>query len=276
MARTNTKQERTTANSLVVKLADKFGVDADKLLHTLKATAFRQRDGIEITTEQLMVLLIVADTYNLNPFTKELYAYPDKNNGIIPVVSVDGWSRIVNENPAYDGVDFTYSEEMVETGKGGKKAHAWIECALYRKDRAHPTRVREYIDEVYREPIIVNRKNGNGTYEVQTPWQTHTKRLHRHKTFIQSARIAFGFAGIYDQDEAERIIEAEVAHEAAANSEPPKVDHTQGNKSVRNKLAAKLGDVVETKIEGSPGLIKVDVDAVNAACAEARAEHVAS
>jgi len=29
----------------------------------------------------------------------------------------------------------------------------------------------------------------------------------RHKTMIQCARLAFGFAGIYDQDEAERIIE---------------------------------------------------------------------
>jgi TRAP-type uncharacterized transport system substrate-binding protein len=31
----------------------------------------------------------------------------------------------------------------------------------------------------------------------------------RHKTLIQGARIAFGFAGIYDEDEAKRIIEAD-------------------------------------------------------------------
>ena len=30
----------------------------------------------------------------------------------------------------------------------------------------------------------------------------------RHKAMIQCARLAFGFAGIYDQDEAERIAEA--------------------------------------------------------------------
>jgi hypothetical protein len=29
----------------------------------------------------------------------------------------------------------------------------------------------------------------------------------RHKTLIQCARLAFGFAGIFDQDEAERVIE---------------------------------------------------------------------
>ena len=32
----------------------------------------------------------------------------------------------------------------------------------------------------------------------------------RHKAMIQAARLAFGFTGIYDQDEAERIVEIDV------------------------------------------------------------------
>ncbi|ENC7540331.1 phage recombination protein Bet, partial [Salmonella enterica subsp. enterica serovar Brandenburg] len=32
-------------------------------------------------------------------------------------------------------------------------------------------------------------------------------RMLRHKAMIQCARLAFGFAGIYDKDEAERIVE---------------------------------------------------------------------
>ncbi|WP_414836262.1 recombinase RecT, partial [Escherichia coli] len=39
------------------------------------------------------------------------------------------------------------------------------------------------------------------------PWQSHPKRMLRHKAMIQCARLAFGFAGIYDKDEAERIVE---------------------------------------------------------------------
>ncbi|MCO2532685.1 phage recombination protein Bet, partial [Pseudomonas aeruginosa] len=35
-------------------------------------------------------------------------------------------------------------------------------------------------------------------------------RMLRHKAMIQCARLAFGFAGIYDQDEAERIVERDV------------------------------------------------------------------
>ena len=32
----------------------------------------------------------------------------------------------------------------------------------------------------------------------------------RHKAMIQCARLAFGYAGIYDQDEAERIVEKDI------------------------------------------------------------------
>jgi hypothetical protein len=47
----------------------------------------------------------------------------------------------------------------------------------------------------------------------------------RHKAMIQCARIAFGFGGIYDQDEAERIIEATPDEfVVSAETAPLKVD----------------------------------------------------
>ena len=185
--------------SLVQKMADRFGVDAEKLLATLKSTAFKLKDKDgrpqEVSNEQMMALLVVADQYGLSPFTKEIYAYPDKG-GIVPVVGVDGWSRIINEKPELDGVDFRFSEETLP--HKGITCHAWIECVIYRKDRAHPTVIREYFAEVVRK------------LNYPTPWDTHPNRMHRHKALIQCARIAFGFVGIFDQDEAERIIEKDV------------------------------------------------------------------
>lgn len=182
--------------SLVTKFAERFGVDADKLLHTLKATCFKTKEPA--TNEQMMALLVVADQYKLNPFTKEIFAFEDKYKGIVPVVSVDGWARIINEHPAYDGIEFSYSDKTV-TLPGGKVCPEWCEASIYRKDRTCPTIVREYLDEVYQPP-----RNG-----FSGPWQSHTKRFLRHKTLIQCARVAFGFAGIYDEDEAHRIIDGQ-------------------------------------------------------------------
>ena len=186
--------------SLVEKMAERFHVDHEKFMVTLKSTAFKQRDGSAPSNEQMMALMVVADQYKLNPFTKEIYAFPDKQNGIIPVVGVDGWSRIINSHPQFDGMEFRYSENMVDSLKGmTHAAPEWCECVMYRKDRTHPIVVREYLDEVYRPPF----KDG-----MSGPWQTHTRRFHRHKSMIQASRIAFGFVGIYDEDEAERIVEA--------------------------------------------------------------------
>jgi phage recombination protein Bet len=188
---------------LIKKFAERYSFDETALIDTLKATAFKVNDGV-VSDAQMMALLIVADQYSLNPFTKEIYAFPDKKNGIVPVVGVDGWSRIINGHSAFDGMTFQ-SSDVVITPPGGKPCPEWMDCTLYRKDRAHPIVIREYLDEVYREPFQGNRDGRS--YAVNGPWQSHTKRLLRHKATIQAARMAFGFVGIYDQDEAERILE---------------------------------------------------------------------
>lgn len=157
-------------------LASKLGMEAEaagELMGVLKATAFKG----QVSDAQLSALLVVANQYGLNPWTKEIYAFPDKNNGIVPVVGVDGWARIINSHPQFDGMDFEQDDESCT-------------CIMYRKDRTRPIRVTEYRAECYR-----------GTQ----PWQSHPKRMLRHKAMIQCARIAFGFVGIYDEDEAERI-----------------------------------------------------------------------
>ena len=152
--------------------------DPRQLVEVLKATAFKG----QVTDSQMIALLVVANQYGLNPWTKEIYAFPDRNNGIVPVVGVDGWSRIINENPNFDGMDFEQDAESCT-------------CIIYRKDRAHPIRVTEYMAECKREGVA--------------PWKSHPRRMLRHKALIQCARIAFGFVGIYDQDEAERIVDGE-------------------------------------------------------------------
>jgi phage recombination protein Bet len=181
--------------SILVKIASRYSVEPTVLLDTLKNTAFRQRDNQPpVTNEQMVALLVVADQYKLNPFTKEIYAFPDKG-GIVPVVGVDGWARIINEHPAFDGMDFNDGP----ADKAG--APEWIECVMYRKDRTHPTKVRERMSECRRST---------------PPWQSHPTRMLRHKAMIQCARIAFGFAGIYDEDEAERIIERDMGKATVA------------------------------------------------------------
>lgn len=180
--------------SLVSQIASKYGVDPEKMLATLKATAFRQSGNADsqVTNEQMMMLLVVANEYNLNPFTRELYAFASKG-GIVPIVSIDGWVRIVNEKPQFRGVAFEYGPPHSDPKFHG--APEWIQCTMVRSDRDVPVAVREYLVECYRST---------------DPWNTTTARMLRHRAYIQCGRIAFGFA-LHDEDEAQRIIEGEAS-----------------------------------------------------------------
>lgn len=215
----------TGPTSLIQRVAARFHVEPAKMMGALKATAFRPRPGDpEVSNEQMMALLVVADQYGLNPWTKEIYAFPDKSAGIVPVVGVDGWSRIVNDHPAYDGVEFAYGPP-IDAKKG---APEWIECAIFRKDRSHPTRIREHLAECYRDTA---------------PWKSHPGRMLRHKAFMQCARVALSFVGIYDEDEAARIVEGEASRV---------ID--DGNETVANlnaKIAPKASDAKAERIAES-------------------------
>lgn len=198
------------AKSVLVRMGERFGVDPDKMLHTLKVTAFKGK--IEPTTEQLMALCIVAEQYQLNPWTKEIFAFPSQQGGIIPVVGVDGWSRIINSNPYFDGMDF------VDGDLDKEGIPQWIQCSIHRKDRSHPTTTKEYYKEVVQSNSV--------------PWRSHPRRMLRHKAVIQCARLAFGFAGIYDPDEADRIIEVQTLPTSDPRGDLSLVDTTLRDKHV--------------------------------------------
>ncbi len=133
----------------------------------------------------MAAFLIVAKEYDLNPLTKEIYAFPGRGGGIVPIVSIDGWVNLVNSNPQCDGFEF----EMEHGPPDGELISCT--CTMYRKDRSHPVSVTEYYEECKR---------------ATEPWKMKHRML-RHKAMIQAARYAFGFAGIYDEDEGRTIAE---------------------------------------------------------------------
>ena len=163
----------TPKASALAVMASRFSVDPAKLLETLKNTAFKGA-----TNDEMMALVIVSNEYGLNPLTKEIYAFPAKGGGIVPVVSIDGWLNIMNNHPQFDGIDYEWLHE-------GDKLIACTSI-IHRKDRTHPTRVTEYLSECKRST---------------DPWKMEHRML-RHKATIQGARVAFGFSGITDEDEA--------------------------------------------------------------------------
>lgn len=185
---------------LLQKVGSRYGLDPAKVYETLCKTAFKEARS----QEEVIALLVVADQYKLNPFTREIYAFPAKGGGVVPIVGIDGWLRIINDHPEFDGMEFQESEEKVVVGKG-KPAPEWMECIIHRKDRNHPTIVREYLEEVYRDT---------------QPWNQTTARFLRHRCIMQCGRVAFGFGGIVDPNDAEMAADFDFEG-VAIEIEPP-------------------------------------------------------
>jgi len=156
-------------------MASRLNVEPGALMRSLQQTAFKNSSN-----EEMLALVVVANQYGLNPFLKQIYAFPAKGGGIVPMVSIDGWLSIVNQHPDFDGVEFEYGDD-----KDGKPAS--VTCIMHHKRRAHPIKVTEFFSECERPT---------------EPWKKSPRRMLRHKAIIQCGRVAFSLGGIFDEDEA--------------------------------------------------------------------------
>lgn len=179
----NTEVAVTTKEplSIIQDMATRFGMDKKAFESTIRQTCMPS--NTQVSNEQFVAFLLVAKQYNLNPITKEIYAFPSKG-AIQPIVGIDGWCNIINSQGQLDGIEF---EDKLENGK-----LVAITCRISRKDRAKPIETTEYMEECRR---------------ATQPWQQWPARMLRHKALIQCARYAFSLSGIMEPDEAERMVD---------------------------------------------------------------------
>ena len=222
------KIEEARRNPTAIEnMAARLEMSPKNLQSTLLNTVFKGASEAEFAA-----LIVVSNAYGLNPLLKEIYAFPAKGGGIIPYVSVDGWVRITNEHPAFDGVEFN---DIVDD-KGSLYA---IESVIYRRDRTHPIKVTEYMDEC----------KGSGP-----AWQKTPKRMLRHRALIQGARIAFGFSGIYAEgDERIDYIQqdgGETARRVAPPTRAEVITHDPETGEIDEEIARALDRQAFAEIDG--------------------------
>ena len=119
----------------------------------------------------ILALLRTASEHRLDPIKDEVNLTQYEDGSWQVFITVDGWSKLMNQHPAFCGIEFTESPESINN------VPAWISCSIYRTDRAIPTTVREYLLEVQNDHAI---------------WQKMPRRMLRHRVMQQCARIAFG------------------------------------------------------------------------------------
>ena len=172
------------SNALAV-IAQNTGASVEDITDVLRGmiVSAKNQHGAQATNAELAIVTGVCTTYSLNPLVKECAAFVSGGK-LSVVVMVDGWYKMVNRRPEFDGVEF--DDKFDDKGN-----LASITCRMFIKGRERPVCVTEYMSEC-RDPKS----------SVWTKWPA---RMLRHKAYIQCARMAFGISEVIDDDEASRI-----------------------------------------------------------------------
>jgi len=123
-----------------------------------------------------LAFLRLIERYHLDPLLGEISVFlkADESNPVyLPLITIDGWIKIMNAQPAFQGV--TFQEALSDVNS----EPYWMECTIFRSDRIHPITVREYFAEVKTNQPI---------------WQEMPMRMLRHKVLTQTVRLAFGIS----------------------------------------------------------------------------------
>ena len=108
--------------------------------------------------------------YRLDPLSDEIILFKNPEGQYQTLITIDGWMKLINQDPQFAGMTFKESSEL-ELG-----IPLWMECSIYRHDRILPITVKEYSAEIKTEHPL---------------WKTMPRRMLRHRSIQQCARLAF-------------------------------------------------------------------------------------
>ena len=173
------------SSTAIQTLSVSMGVSQEEVVDVIKGMIISSKNqhGAIATNAEMAVVSSVCAKYDLNPLVSECAAFVSGGK-LSVVVMIQGWYRIVNRQPDFDGVEF---EDRLDSN-GGIIATT---CVMYLKNRSRPVRVTEYLSECRQERSDV--------------WKKYPFRMLRHKAYIQCAKMAFGISEVIDDDEASRI-----------------------------------------------------------------------
>lgn len=154
-----------TLDPLVTEVANTLGITSQELSHWTKEAA--------VPEEVLKLLLRVAKRYQLNPLLGQIDWELNLDGSYEVYIPIDGWIAMIHREPSFKGLTFS---QAIETEEG---IPIWMECSIYRADLIQPITVREYYAELKTDHPI---------------WMQMPRRMLRHKTLQQCARLAFGIA----------------------------------------------------------------------------------
>lgn len=158
------------------KIAKSIGANVDDVNAVIRGmiVSAKRQNGAVASDAEVIVASSICAKYDLNPMINECAAFVSSGKlQFVPMI--DGWYKIVNRQPNFDGVEM--ESHFSDDGK-----LTAITCRMFLKNRARPVSVTEYMDEC--------------RIATSEPWKKYPARMLRHRAYIQCARMAFGLSDI--------------------------------------------------------------------------------
>jgi hypothetical protein len=159
----NPPESGSALDALVSETANTLRIAMEELCHWIQEA--------NLPEEVLKTILVTAKRYQLNPLLGQIDWEQNLDGSYEVYIPIDGWISLIHRQPTFQGISFDQSSET-EHG-----IPIWMECTIYRSDLIHPVTVRECYAELKTDHPV---------------WQHMPRRMLRHKTLQQCARLAFG------------------------------------------------------------------------------------
>ena len=156
---------KTTLDGLVTEVANTLGIVPQELSCWVNEAA--------VPEKVLQLIVRTALRLKLNPLLGQIDWELNLDGSCEVYIPIDGWIALIHREPSFHGLTFS---QATDTEEG---IPLWMECSIYRSDLIQPIIVREYYVELKTEHPI---------------WQQMPRRMLRHKTLQQCARLAFGIS----------------------------------------------------------------------------------
>ena len=227
-----------------------LGIESGMMIETIKAQCFKSTKPADVTDAQLAAYVSVANALpGINPLLPGmLYAYPEKNGGITPIIGPDGIFSLLASNP-----------DIVAQSNGGP---AWYtEHGVEGQDEVTTAYINHRSKGLLRKKIYVKE----WVVSTNPNWNTRKKHMAEVRALKQCARqIIHGLP--MDEDERKIAEMVNVTNSAQTEPVPERPDPASLKRGKQGASAAKA--------EPTPAPQAIDVPATPVA--EKKAEPVAA
>jgi hypothetical protein len=234
---TETQLAVHTAPKASDQLASFLGIEKGMMLETLKAQCFKGKRPDEVSDAQLAAFVSTANVLQVNPLVPGmLYAYPERNGGITPILGPDGVFKKLDEMIASGKL--TGFECDVACDKDGKPVSAT--ALIHRGSNNQPAKYTAYFSEW----VVGSNPN----------WQTRPRHMIWVRAIKQAARqVIHGLPMDSDEYEISKManVTGTASEEPAVERPAPKPRAAKGAATVREN-APKTVDAEVVDVSSTP------------------------